>query len=283
MPLLTQIALDRALTPEEYAAALDHWQPALIQLARRAHAARRPVVVVFEGWDAADRGRAIKRLTERLDSRGYAVHADAPPAGEDATHHYLYRFWRRLPPRGRIAIFDGSWYSRVLADRGEGRCSEAAWRRAYRELNQFERQLVEFGTVVLKFWLHISPEEQARRFQALAEALPGDDEPACEPHFDPGKRAIYEGVVEEMLLKTSTIIAPWTIVEAHDQSWAGARVLRAAVEALEAALPAAVQNGDAAAEDGIEPAPAGDAGEVEKPKEREAPRKERGKVKARKE
>lgn len=282
MGLLAQIALDRALEPEAYAAALERWQPALAQLARRAHAARRAVVAVFEGWDAADRGYAIKRLTERLDSRGYAVHANAAPAGEDATHHYLYRFWRRLPPRGRIAIFDGSWYSRVLADRVEGHCSEAAWRRAYRELNQFERQLIESGAVVLKFWLHISPEEQARRFQALAEAASGDGEPCCEPIFDPAQRASYEAAAEEMLLKTSTLIAPWTIVEAHDRSWACARVLRAAVEALDAALPAGDQNEDAAPEDETVPAPAEGTGEAEKLKEREAPRKERGKVKARK-
>lgn len=282
MGLLAQIALDRALEPEEYAATLERWQPALTQLARLAHATRRPVVALFEGWDAADRGYAIKRLTERLDSRGYVVHANAAPAGEDATHHYLYRFWRRLPPRGRIAIFDGSWYSRVLADRVEGHGSEATWARAYRELNQFERQLVEFGTVVLKFWLHISPEEQGRRFQALAEAVPGDGEPSCEPIFNPAKRASYEAAAAEMLLKTSTIIAPWTVVEAHDRSWICARVLRAAVEALGAALPAGAQNGDAAPADEPKSAPADNDTEAEQTRDREAARKERSKVKGRK-
>jgi polyphosphate kinase 2 (PPK2 family) len=118
--------------------------------------------MVFEGWDAAGKGGAIKRVTEKLDPRGYVVYSIAAPDGEDATRHYLYRFWRRLPESGQIAIFDRSWYGRVMVERIEGFCSEEAWKRAYREINQFERQLVDFGTILFKFWLQISSDEQLR-------------------------------------------------------------------------------------------------------------------------
>lgn len=282
MSLLAQIDLNRALGSEEYTAALDRWQPALSQLVRQAHAARRPLVIVFEGWDAADRVAVIKRLTERLDSRGYMVHASAAPAGEDATHHYLYRFWRRLPPRGRIAIFDGSWYGRVLAERVEGHGDAATWRRAYREINQFERQLVDFGTIVLKFWLHISSEEQARRFSALIEAPQSNGGPVPEPYLDPDKRSAYEVAAEEMLLKTSAIIAPWTIVEAHDRSWACIRVLRTAVKRLGAELSSSNEGTEAESGAAAQPAP-DDADDSLKAKGQSAVvNHERGKAKGRK-
>lgn len=232
MSLLAQINTERTLTAEEYTAALARWQPALAQLVRQARAGKRPVVIVCEGWDPADRGHAIKRLTERLDSRGYAVHALADTKGDEASHHYLYRFWRRLPPRGQMAIFDGSWYCRVLAERVEGTCTEAAWQRAYREINQFERQLVDFGTIVLKFWLHISAQEQARRY-----AKAGETQREVPVSLNPEKRAAYADAAEEMLLKTNTLLAPWTIVEADNTPWSCIRVLRTTVETLSAALP----------------------------------------------
>jgi len=108
-------------------------------------------VITFEGWDAAGKGGAIKRLTEKLDPRGYVVYPISAPIGEDKTHHYLYRFWRRLPERGQIAVFDRSWYGRVMVERVEGFCSEAEWKRAYREINSFERQLHDAGTILVKF------------------------------------------------------------------------------------------------------------------------------------
>lgn len=274
MSLLAQIEAHRALTAEEYTEALTQWQPALAQLVLHARAEKRPVVIVCEGWDPADRLHAVKRLTERLDSRGYAVHALAEAEGDDANHHYLYRFWRRLPPRGRVAIFDGSWYRRVLAERVEGICTEAQWQRAYREINQFERQLVEFGTIVLKFWLHISAGEAARRHAALAEAR---QEIASTLH--PAKRAAYEAAVEEMLLKTNTLLAPWTIVEADNTLWSGIRVPRTAAEVLRAALPK-----PAGSEETTPSTPT--ATEAERPagaEEWQAEQKERSKVKGRKE
>src|SRR5258708_29054496 len=141
------------------------WQNRLHLLAFQVYLQRRPVVVAFEGWDAAGKGGAIKRLTERLDPRGYVVHPIAAAAGDDKERHYLYRFWRRLPEAGQIALFDRSWYGRVLVERVEGFAKEADWMRAYSEINEFEQQLADFGMLIFKFWLHISPDEQLRRFQ----------------------------------------------------------------------------------------------------------------------
>ncbi|MCX7706956.1 MAG: hypothetical protein N2204_02995 [Anaerolineae bacterium] len=273
MSLLAQVDTRRALTAEEYTAALARWQPMLAQLVRRARAEKRGVVVVCEGWDPADRLNVIRRLTERLDSRGYAVHALAEAEGDDATHHYLYRFWRRLPPRGHVAIFDSSWYRRVLAERVEGICGQDQWQRAYREINQFERQLVEFGTIVLKFWLHISAEEGARRFAAATE-----EHQQIASTLHPEKRAAYEAAVEEMLLKTNTLLAPWTVVEADNPFWSCIRVLRTAVEVLDGALPK-----PAASEEGAPPAEEAAAAEkLADTETHQAEQKERTRVKARK-
>jgi polyphosphate kinase 2 (PPK2 family) len=167
-----------------------------------------------------------------LDPRGYVVHPIAAPAGEDRTHHYLYRFWRRLPERGQIAIFDRSWYSRVMVESIEGLCAEAEWKRAYREINQFERQLSDFGTIVLKFWLHISKDEQSRRFQERAMTPYKAWKLTDEDWRNREKWDLYEMAVEEMLLKTSTLTAPWTIVEGTDRLWARVKVLRTAVDRL---------------------------------------------------
>jgi polyphosphate kinase 2 (PPK2 family) len=226
------VNLNQTLTEDEYRRQLALYQEALGQLGYQVHEQKRPVVMVFEGWAAAGKGGAIKRLTERLDPRGYAVYPIAAPAGEDTTHHYLYRFWRRLPERGQIAIFDRSWYGRVLLERVEGFCTEAEWKRAYREINQFERQLSDFGTIVLKFWLHISKDEQSRRFQERAVTPYKAWKLTHEDWRNQEKWDLYEAAVEEMLLKTSTLTAPWTIVEATDRLWARVKVLRTVVDRL---------------------------------------------------
>jgi polyphosphate kinase 2 (PPK2 family) len=232
MSVLSQVNLNLALTEEEYKRQLMRYQVALGQLGYQVYVQERPVVIVFEGWDAAGKGAAIKRLTERLDPRGYVVYPIAAPAGEDKTHHYLYRFWRRLPERGQIAVFDRSWYGRVLVERIEGSCSEAEWKRAYREINQFERQLSDFGTVIFKFWLHISKDEQIRRFQERAGIPYKAWKLTDEDWRNREKWDLYETAVEEMLLKTSTLNAPWTIVEGTDKLWARVKVLRAVVDRL---------------------------------------------------
>jgi polyphosphate kinase 2 (PPK2 family) len=142
--MLQKIGLTKSLTHEEYSKALDPLQEALADLTHKLYEKKRTLVVVFEGWDAAGKGGAIKRITEKLDSRGYEVYPIAAPAGEDKTHHYLWRFWRRLKPpqEKQLQIFDRSWYGRVMVERVEGFCTEADWKRAYREINEFERQRV---------------------------------------------------------------------------------------------------------------------------------------------
>jgi len=163
--MLETIDLTRRLDRESYVREVSRRQIQLRELGYQVYLQKRPVVLVFEGWDAAGKGGAIKRATEKLDPRGYVVYPISAPHGEDKTRHYLYRFWRRLPEKGQIAIFDRSWYGRVLVERVEGFASESEWKRAYKEINSFERQLRDFGTVVIKFWVHISREEQLRRFE----------------------------------------------------------------------------------------------------------------------
>ena len=171
MSILAQVDLTLALPAEAYAEQLPAKQAAVSLLMRQVLAQKRPVVIVFEGSDPAGQGDAIKRLTEKLDPRFYVVYRNAPAEGEDKVRPYLYRFWRRLPGRGYAAIFDGSWYERVLAERVDGQRTPAEWNRAYRELDQFERQLTDFGAIVVKFWLHVGADEQERR--ANASDTPG--------------------------------------------------------------------------------------------------------------
>lgn len=232
MSVLSQVKLDVALSDEEYTEQLIRNQVALSQLGYQVYMQKRPVVLVFEGWDAAGKGGAIKRLTEKLDPRGYVVYPIAAPAGEDKTHHYLYRFWRRLPERGQIAIFDRSWYGRVMVERVEGFCTEDEWKRAYREINQFERQLVDFGMIVFKFWFHIGKDEQLRRFQEREGTPYKAWKLTAEDWRNREKWERYEEAVDEMLLKTSTLTAPWTIVEGNDKHWARVKTLRTVVDKL---------------------------------------------------
>ncbi len=234
--VLGRVDLRLRLDQKAYERELKELQARLHLIGLEVYRQQRPVTLVFEGWDAAGKGGAIKRLTEKLDPRGYIVHAIAAPAGEDKTHHYLYRFWRRLPARGEIAIFDRSWYGRVLVERIEGFAREDEWQRAYAEINEFERQLVEFGTVVCKFWMHISPDEQLRRFEERqnvhykAWKLTDDDWRNRE------KWPQYEQATDEMLLRTSTPAAPWTVVESEDKRFARIKVLRTVVRRLEEEL-----------------------------------------------
>lgn len=220
----------------EYEEAKETLQNQLHLLAYQVYEQRRPVVMVFEGWDAAGKGGAIKRLTEKMDPRGYVVHPIAAPQGEDKTHHYLYRFWRRLPEAGQIAIFDRSWYGRVLVERVEGFCPPEAWQRAYSEINQFERQLTDYGAIVLKFWMHISQAEQLKRFKEREQTNYKSWKLTDEDWRNRGKWADYEAATEDMLLKTSTHPAPWTIVEANDKLHARIKVLKTVAEKLKREL-----------------------------------------------
>jgi polyphosphate kinase 2 (PPK2 family) len=230
--MLDTVDLSLALDRDTYVKELTRYQIELRELGYQVYVQKRPVALVFEGWDAAGKGGAIKRITEKLDPRGYVVHPIAAPQGEDKTHHYLYRFWRRLPERGQIAIFDRSWYGRVMVERIEGFCSEDAWKRAYREINAFERQLVDYGTILLKFWVHIGKDEQLRRFEEREHIQYKSWKLTDEDWRTREKWDAYEAAVSEMLLKTSTLTAPWTIVEGNDKFWARVKILRPLVETL---------------------------------------------------
>jgi polyphosphate kinase 2 (PPK2 family) len=230
--MLETLDLTRSMTREAYVAELARRQIQLRELGYQVYLQKRPVVIVFEGWDAAGKGGAIKRITEKLDPRGYVVYPIAAPQGDDQTRHYLFRFWRRLPERGQIAIFDRSWYGRVLVERVEGFAGEPAWKRAYKEINSFERQLQDFGTVLAKFWIHISRDEQLRRFEQRQAIGYKAWKLTEEDWRNRTKWDVYEEAVEEMLVKTSTRSAPWSLVEGNDKYWARTQVLAHLVEIL---------------------------------------------------
>jgi len=230
--MLETLDLTRTLTREAYVREITRRQIELRELGYQVYLQKRPVIILFEGWDAAGKGGGIKRITEKLDPRGYVVYPIAAPQGEDKTRHYLYRFWRRLPERGQIAIFDRSWYGRVLVERVEGFATVEAWQRAYKEINSFERQLRDFGTIVAKFWIHISREEQLRRFEERKTIGYKAWKLTEEDWRNRKKWNVYEEAVEEMLVKTSTRTAPWTLVEGNDKYWARTKVLGCLVEIL---------------------------------------------------
>jgi polyphosphate kinase 2 (PPK2 family) len=226
--MLETVNLKRTLTRPQYERLLTKLQLELRELAHDLYGQKRSLVVVYEGWDAAGKGGNIRRVTEMLDPRGYEVLPIAAPSGEDKTHHYLWRFWRRLeaPEEKQILIFDRSWYGRVLVERVEGFCTETEWRRAYREINEFERQLVDFGIIVVKFWIHISSAEQLRRFEARKDNPYKAWKLTDEDWRNRQKWGEYEAAVEEMLLKTSTITAPWTVIAGNSKWVARTEALR---------------------------------------------------------
>jgi AMP-polyphosphate phosphotransferase len=231
--MLSTIDLGKTIeSKQEYRHELVRNQVALHSLGYHAYLQQRPVIILFEGWDAAGKGSAIKRVTERLDPRGYVVYSIAAPKGDDATHHYLWRFWRRLPEAGQIAIFDRSWYGRVMVERIEGFCLEADWKRAYREINEFERQIVDFGTILFKFFIHVSQTEQLDRFEGRAQDPVKNWKLTDEDWRNREKWPLYEAAVNEMLLKTSTVTAPWTVVEGNSKWYARIKVLKTLVSGL---------------------------------------------------
>jgi AMP-polyphosphate phosphotransferase len=231
--VLASVDLTHRLDEKTYERRLARLQARLGLLGQKMYQQQRPVVVVFEGWDAAGKGGAIQRITTALDPRSYVVHAIAAPSGDDKARHYLYRFWRRLPPVGQMALFDRSWYGRVLVERIEGFARTDEWARAYSEINEFERQLVEFGTIMCKFWLHLSPDEQLRRFEERQSVLYKAWKLTDEDWRNRAKWGEYERAADEMLLRTSTPTAPWTVVEAEDKRFARVKVLSTLVQLLE--------------------------------------------------
>ena len=231
--VLKKVDLSKKMEEKAYEKRLDELQKKLRLLHGKLYAKRIPVVLAFEGWDAGGKGGAIKRLTNALDPRGYTVNPTSSPNDIERAHHYLWRFWTKMPKDGHIAIFDRTWYGRVMVERIEGFCTTQDWQRAYKEINQMEQQLVNHGAVVLKFWLHIDKEEQAHRFQDRQDNPEKSWKITDEDWRNREKWDLYEKAVDEMLVRTSTADAPWIIVEGNDKLYARIKVLETVVNALE--------------------------------------------------
>lgn len=230
--LLAQVDLTQSLSPEEYKKKLREEQEILSQLQFSIYKNEIPVLVLFEGWDASGKGGAIKRLTDILDPRSYFVSAFPAPTEEEKAHHYLWRFWRRLPTAGRIAIFDRSWYGRVLVERIEGFATEPEWRRAYQEINEFEEQLTTAGYVLVKIWLHISPEEQLKRFKEREKNEFKRYKLTDEDWRNREQWSLYEVAVNQMIQRTSTPTAPWTIIPGNNKQFTRVKVIHTLTQAI---------------------------------------------------
>jgi len=232
MSILDRADLSLDLRRKEYRRRLAAGQVRMRELEFRAFKLRVPVVVVFEGWDASGKGGTIRRLTQSLDPRGFTVISFGAPTAEEKAHHYLWRFWQEIPKHGHLAIFDRSWYGRVLVERVEGLATQAEWRRAYREINEFENQLADAGAVIAKFWLHISQEEQIQRFENRKENPYKRYKLTDEDWRNRDKWPLYHEAVDEMLLRTSTTYAPWTVVPANSKRYARIMTIETLAEAM---------------------------------------------------
>lgn len=234
--VLDKVDLSLALTKEEYKAELKTCQQRIFEIEHELYMKRIPVLILYQGWDAAGKGGNIRRLTQAMDPRGYEVIPIAAPNDVEKSHHYLWRFWQRFPKAGHIAIFDRSWYGRVLVERVEGFCSETEWRRAYREINEMEEHAVNFGAVLVKFWLHIDRDEQLSRFEARQQNPHKQWKITDEDWRNREKWDRYKAAVDEMLFRTSTMYAPWTIIEANSKYYARIKALNTVIEAVEKRL-----------------------------------------------
>ena len=231
---LADISLDdKTLTEEEYDRRLDELQDRLKELHYKLYRKKIPVIIAYEGWDAAGKGGNIKRITAALDPRGYEVHPIASPEPHEKARHFLWRFWTRLPKDGHIAIFDRTWYGRVMVERLEGFCTENEWKRAYNEINEFEKELVDWGAVVVKFWVQIDKDTQLSRFTERQNTPEKQWKITDEDWRNREKWDQYETAVNEMIKKTSTSFAPWIILESNDKKYARIKALETVIECIE--------------------------------------------------
>jgi polyphosphate kinase 2 (PPK2 family) len=229
---LSQVKLTPSITRDDYQKKLEALQLKLRQIQQAYLVSGDRGIIVLEGWDAAGKGGTIRRMSAVMDPRGFKVWPIAAPNDVDKARHFLYRFWERVPPVGAISVFDRSWYGRVLVERVEGLASEAEWSRAYREINEFERMLSDDGARIVKIFLHISPEEQLRRFeQRLNEPLKRW-KLTYEDFRNRDRRPKYEAAVEEMVRRTSTRLAPWHVVAAEDKKHARIASLKQITDVL---------------------------------------------------
>ena len=237
MPKLKDVELEgKTIDEEEYQKELKKLQSRLGELHNRLYRKRVPVIITYEGWDAAGKGGNIKRVTGALDPRGYEVQPIASPEPHEKARHYLWRFWTRLPKDGHIAIFDRTWYGRVMVERLEGFCSENDWKRAYNEINEFEKELHDWGAVIIKFWVQIDKDTQLERFTERQNNPEKQWKITDEDWRNREKWDQYEEAVNEMLKKTSTTFAPWHILESVDKKYARIKALKIIIKELEKAL-----------------------------------------------
>ena len=236
IPLLSEVKLDKTMDEVDYRKALKRCRKKLADLHNELYRKQVPVVIAYEGWDAAGKGGNIKRLASALDPRGCEVLPIASPTPDELHRQYLWRFWTRLPKTGHIAIFDRSWYGRVMVERLEGFCTEDDWKRAYDEINEFERELTDAGTVVLKFWVQIDKNTQLQRFQDRENTPEKRWKITDEDWRNREKWDAYEVAINEMLQKTNTRNAPWIILESVDKRYARIKAMEAVIHALEKAL-----------------------------------------------
>lgn len=233
---LSEIDLSPALERSEYKQLLKARQSEMYQLVHQIYALRIPVVMVYCGADAAGKGGCIKRLLQGIDPRSFRVIGVGAPTKVELAHHYQWRFWTEMPPRGKITIFDRSWYGRVLVERVEGFCSNEEWQRAYREINEMEEHLTSYGTVLLKFWLHIDLDTQLERFRAREENPIKQWKITDEDWRNREKANLYEEAVNEMVDKTNTPAAPWHLVSSVSKMHARIETLDITIAALKAAI-----------------------------------------------
>ncbi len=230
--VFSTLDLVKKIPPKRYRKKLAQYQARLGDLGRRAFTDRLSTVLVFEGPDASGKGGSIRRVVWSLDARTYRVHQFAAPTEEERAHHYLWRFWRRLPRAGHVSVFDRSWYGRVLVERAEGFASEAEWRRAYNEINDFEQQILGHGSLLLKFWLHISADEQLARFKEREKSAYKHWKLTDEDWRNRELWGTYEQLGHDVIQYTSTQQSPWIIVEADDKRHARLKVLETIIDHL---------------------------------------------------
>lgn len=236
VPRLADVRLDTRMDPDEYTRECKALQKRIGELHNILYLRKVPVIVAYEGWDAAGKGGNIKRMTKPMDPRGYEVVPIAAPTPDELAHQYLWRFWTQLPKNGHVTVFDRTWYGRVMVERIEGFCSVGEWQRAYREINEFEKELHGWGAVILKFWLQIDADEQLRRFTDRQNTPEKQWKITAEDWRNREKWPQYEEAVNDLLMYTSTKHAPWSIIASQDKKTGRLQAMEAFIRAVEKRL-----------------------------------------------
>ncbi|MGD9581357.1 MAG: polyphosphate kinase 2 family protein [Vampirovibrionia bacterium] len=233
MGILGKFEEEKKISKKDYYKDLQKYQLRLSILQRELRTREIPLILAFEGWDASGKGGAIKRVTEKLDPRGLKVYPVGAPSGDEIKRHYLWRFWSRLPRKGEIVIFDRTWYGRVMVERVEGFATEYEWKRAYHEINEFEKTLINDDTILCKFFMHISKDEQLRRFTDRQDDPFKSWKITAEDWRNREKWELYEAAVEEMISKTDTKASPWHVICGVNKRMARIEVLKAITHTIE--------------------------------------------------